>query len=196
MLVQWLREPWQALDEARATATQELTTWAAASPLCQRVLTVPGVRPMIATAVVAAVGDARLFGKGRDMAAWLGLVPRQFTTGGNPTVGGISTRGNGYARQLFLQGAVSAYLYTKRDRSALGAWLDQLDRRRHRPVVIAALANKMVRICWKVLTSEQVFEPYPRRTVAPAAYDNRTPTDRLPGTRVVMAKPSTDAPSA
>jgi hypothetical protein len=51
----------------------------------------------------------------------------------------------------------------------LGAWLDQLDRRRHRPVVIAALANKMVRICWKVLTSERVFEPYPRRTVAPAA---------------------------
>jgi transposase len=169
VLVQRLREQWQALDDAIATATQELTSWAEASPLCQRVLTVPGVGPMIATAVVAAVGDARMFGRGRDMAAWLGLVPRQFTTGGNPTLGGISKRGNGYVRQLFLQGAVSAYLYTKRDRSALGAWLDQLDRRRHRPVVIAALANKMVRICWKVLTSEQVFEPYPRRTIEPAA---------------------------
>jgi transposase len=169
VLVHRLREQWQGLDDAIATATQELTTWAEASPLCQRVLTVPGVGPMIATAVVAAVGDARMFGRGRDMAAWLGLVPRQFTTGGHPTLGGISKRGNGYVRQLFLQGAVSAYLYTKRDRSALGAWLDQLDRRRHRPVVIAALANTMVRICWKVLTSERVFEPYPRRTVAPAA---------------------------
>ena len=165
VLVQRLRQHWVALDGEIAEATQELTTWAEASPLCQRVTTVPGVGPMIATAVVAAVGDARMFARGRDMAAWLGLVPRQFSTGGKPSLGSISKRGNGYVRQLFLQGAVSAYLHMKRDRSALGAWLQQLDQRRHRPVVITALANKMVRICWKVLTSEEPFQPYPTRAV-------------------------------
>ncbi|MFM9915788.1 MAG: IS110 family transposase [Rhizobacter sp.] len=165
VLVQRLRAHWLALDDEITEATDELTAWAAASPLCQRVLTVPGVGPMIATAVVAAVGDARMFARGRDMAAWLGLVPRQFSTGGKPTLGSISKRGNGYVRQLFLQGAVSSYLWVKRDRSALGAWLDQLDRRCHRPVVITALANKMVRICWKVLTSEETFQPYPSRAV-------------------------------
>jgi transposase len=162
VLIQRLREHWVALDGQIAEATQELTAWADASPLCQRVATVPGVGPMIATALVSAVGDARMFARGRDMAAWLGLVPRQHSTGGTPTLGHISRRGNGYLRQLVLQGAVSAYLWMKRDQSALGAWVQQLDRRRHRPVVITALANKLVRICWKVLTSDTAFQPYPQ----------------------------------
>ena len=162
VLIQRLREHWVALDGQIAEATQELTAWADASPLCQRVATVPGVGPMIATALVSAVGDARMFARGRDMAAWLGLVPRQHSTGGTPTLGRISRRGNGYLRQLVLQGAVSAYLWMKRDQSALGVWVQQLDRRRHRPVVITALANKLVRICWKVLTSDTAFQPYPR----------------------------------
>lgn len=161
VLVQRLREHWLALDGETAEANDELTAWAAASPLCQRVLTVPGVGPMIATAVVAAVGDARAFRRGRDMAAWLGLVPRRSSTRGKPTVGSISRRGNGYVRQLLLQRPVSSYLWVKRDRSALGAWLDQLDRRCPRAVVITALANKMVRICWKVLTTDVTFHPYP-----------------------------------
>ena len=165
VLIQRLREHWRTLDTQIAEATQELTTWAEGSPLCQRVATVPGVGPMIATAVVSAVGDARMFARGRDMAAWLGLVPRQHSTGGKPTLGRISKRGNGYLRQLFLQGAVSAYLWMKRDRSALGAWVQQLDRRRQRPVVITALANKLVRICWKVLTSDTPFRLYPGRPV-------------------------------
>jgi transposase len=134
VLIQRLRAHWITLDRQIAEATQELTTWADSSPLCQRVATVPGVGPMIATALVSAVGDGRMFARGRDMAAWLGVVPRQHSTGGKSTLGRISRRGNGYLRQLFLQGAVSAYLWMKRDRSALGAWVQQLDRRRHRPV--------------------------------------------------------------
>jgi len=168
VLIQRLREHWVALDGQIAEATQELTAWADASPLCQRVATVPGVGPMIATALVSAVGDGRMFARGRDMAAWLGLVPRQHSTGGKPTLGRISRRGNGYLRQLVLQGAVSAYLWMKRDQSALGAWVQQLDRRRHRPVVITALANKLVRICWKVLTSDTSFQQYPARPVGHA----------------------------
>lgn len=163
VLIQRLRAHWVTLDGDIAEATRELTTWAEDSPLCQRVTTVPGVGPMIATALVSAVGDGRAFARGRDMAAWLGLVPRQHSTGGKPTLGHISRRGNGYLRQLFVQGATSAYLWMKRDRSALGAWLQQLDTRRHRPVVITALANKLVRICWKMLTSTTPFRLHPAR---------------------------------
>lgn len=169
VLIQRLREHWVALDGQIAEATQELTDWADGSPLCQRVATVPGVGPMIATALVSAVADARMFARGRDMAAWLGLVPRQHSTGGKTTLGPITRHGNGYLRQLILQGAVSAYLWMKRDRSALGAWLAQLDRRRHRPVVITALANKLVRICWKVLTSQTPFRLHPGRPIEHAA---------------------------
>ena len=70
-----------------------------------------------------------MFTLGRDMAAWLGLVPRQSTTGGKPTLGGISKRGNTYLRQLLIQGAQSSFLYLKRDQSALGAWLRELNTR-------------------------------------------------------------------
>lgn len=102
VLIQRLREHWVALDGQIAEATQELTTWVDHSPLCQRVVTVPGVGPMIAPALVSAVGDGRMFARGRDMAAWRGLVPRQHTTGGKPTLGRISKHGNGYLRHLFL----------------------------------------------------------------------------------------------
>ena len=118
---------------------------------------------MIATAVVAAVGDGRMFARGRDMAAWLGLVPRQHSTGGKPTLGSISKRGNTYLRELFIQGAQSSFVYLKRDQSSLGRWLRHVETRRQRQVAIVALANKMVRICWKVLTSEEEFRAYPAR---------------------------------
>jgi transposase len=103
----------------------------------------------------------RMFTSGRDMAAWLGIVPRQYSTGGKPTLGRISKRGNMYLRQLFIQGAQSSFLHLKRDHSSLGEWLRQVEARRHRQVAVVALANKMVRICWKVLTSEEVYQPYP-----------------------------------
>ena len=156
-----LRQRWLAIDGEVEAATHELTVWAVHSELCQRLVTIPGIGPLIATATVAAVGNGRMFTRGRDMAAWLGIVPRQSTTGGKPTLGRISKRGNAYLRQLFIQGAQSSFLYLKRDQSALGAWLREVEGRRHRQVAVVALANKMVRICWKVLTSEEAYEPYP-----------------------------------
>jgi transposase len=162
-LLHRLRQRWLAIDVEVEQATRDLTQWAEQSDLCRRAATVPGIGPMIATAVVAAVGDGRMFSRGRGMAAWLGLVPRQYTTGGKPALGGISKRGNTYLRQLFIQGANALYLHMKRDRSHLGEWLRQVEGRSHRNVAVVALANKMVRICWKVLTSGQVYEPYPAR---------------------------------
>jgi transposase len=158
-----LRQRWLALDVEIADASRDLTAWADHSALCQRVVTVPGIGPLIATATVAAIGNGRMFARGRDMAAWLGIVPGQYSTGGKPRLGRISKRGNTYLRQLFMQGAQSSFLYLKRDQSALGAWLREVELRRHRQVAVVALANKMVRICWKVLTSEEVYQPYPSR---------------------------------
>src|SRR5207248_5538064 len=86
-LLHRLRHRWLALDAEIVQATRDLTEWAEQSPLCCRAATVPGIGPVIATAVVAAVGDGRMFARGRDMAASLGLVPRQHSTGGKPTLG-------------------------------------------------------------------------------------------------------------
>lgn len=158
-----LRQRWLAIDVEIVQATDDLTDWAKQSPMCRRVVTVPGIGPLIATAVVAAVGNGHMFTRGRDMAAWLGLVPRQYSTGGKATLGRISKRGNTYLRQLFIQGAQSSFLYLKRDQSSLGAWLRDLEVRRQRQIAVVALANKMVRICWKVLTSEEEFRAYPAR---------------------------------
>jgi hypothetical protein len=86
---------------------------------------------------VAAVGDGRMFARGRDMAAWLGLVPRQHSTGGKPTLGSISKRGNTYLRELFIQGAQSSFVYLKRDQTSLGQWLRQVETRRQRQVPLS-----------------------------------------------------------
>lgn len=93
-------------------------------------------------------------------AAWLGLVPRQHSTGGKTTLGRISKRGNAYLRQLFIQGAQALYTHMKREKSRLGQWLRELEKRAHRHVVVVALANKIVRICWKVLTSGEDYRPF------------------------------------
>jgi transposase len=164
-LLHRLRQRWVLLDTEIKQLTDELNQLAVDSELCQRVCTVPGVGPIVSTAMIAAVGNAQMFRRGRDMAAWLGLVPRQNSTGGRSTLGSISKRGNVYLRQLLIQGAHALYTHMKRDRSALGKWLHELEARSHRHVAIVALANKIVRICWKVLTSGESYQPYPLRTV-------------------------------
>jgi len=160
-LLQRLRSRWRSLDVEIAELTALLTEHAAESELCRRAITVPGVGPIVSTALVAAVNDAHAFARGRDMAAWLGLVPRQHATGGQTTLGRISKRGNAYLRQLFIQGAQALYTHMKREKSRLGQWLRDLEARAHRHVVVVALANKIVRICWKVLTSGQDYRPFP-----------------------------------
>lgn len=156
-----LLERWRALDTEIEEVTVLLTDFARQSDLCQRVMTVPGIGPIIATALVAAVGNARGFRRGRDMAAWLGLVPRQYSTGGKSKLGPISKRGNTHLRMLLIQGANALMIRMKREHSALGQWLRALEARSHRHVAIVALANKIVRISWKVMTSGEAYQPYP-----------------------------------
>ena len=161
-----LRTRWLALDVEIEEVTMLIKEASAHSELCQRALTVPGIGPIISTAVVAAVGNARMFRRGRDMAAWLGLVPRQHSTGGKSNLGSISKRGNPYLRKLFIQGAQTLLTNMKRDRSRLGEWLKVIESRSHRNITIVALANKLVRICWKMLTTGDAYRPYPSRATA------------------------------
>jgi transposase len=124
---------------------------------CQRLTTIPGIGPVTATALVAAIGNGAAFRKGRDLAAWVGMVPRECSTGGKQKLLGISKRGNVYLRRLFVQGARSVLQYHQKQAPALAAWLKQLLARRHQNVVIVALANKLVRTAWAVLCTNQPY---------------------------------------
>lgn len=159
-LIARLRRRWLALDEELASITTEIHQVAADSELCRRVRTVPGVGPIVSTALVAAVGNGAAFKRARDMSAWLGLVPKQYSTGGKSNLGGISKRGNAYLRMMVIQGARALLIHMKRDKSRMGLWLQELERRSHPHVALIALANKIVRICWKVLTSGCQYQPF------------------------------------
>jgi transposase len=126
---------------------------------CQRLVTTPGIGPVISTAIIATIGNGAAFRKGRDFAAWLGVVPQEHSTGGKQTLWKIPSRGNQYLRKLFVQGARSVMQRRAKQSSGLGAWLAQLTARTHRNVAIIALANKLARIAWAVLTRNEVYRP-------------------------------------
>ena len=126
-------------------------------------MTIPGVGPMSATALVAAVADARAFKSGREMAAWLGLVPRQHSTGGKPKLLGISKRGDTYLRKLLIHGARSALRFADRKFDRRSRWAVEVADRRGRNVAAVALANKTVRTAWVLLTKGEEY-----RTIATA----------------------------
>ena len=112
---------------------------------------------MTATALVAAIGNGSAFRRGRDLAAWLGMVPREYSTGGKQKLLGISKRGNVYLRKLFVQGARTVMRYRCKQAPGLRCWLDQLMARTHQNVAIVALANKLVRMAWAVLCKNQTY---------------------------------------
>ena len=129
----------------------------AADAGCTRIRQIPGIGPIVATAIVAAIGNGAAFHKGREFAAWLGLVPRQYSTGGKTKLLGISKRGNVYLRKILIHGARAAVLRIKRDRSSIGAWMDALDARAPKNVVVVATANKLARIAWAVLARDHQY---------------------------------------
>jgi transposase len=124
---------------------------------CQRLTTIPGVGPVTATALIGAVGNASAFGKGRDLSAWMGIVPGEHSSGGKPKLLGISKRGSKYLRRLFVQGARSVLQQRDKQAPALREWLAQLLGRTHQNVVVVALANKLVRIAWAVLRKNENY---------------------------------------
>jgi transposase len=163
MILQQLWDEWRGLETDIITVTKEIESIAANDVGCQRLLAIPGVGPLVATALVAAIADGTGFKRGRDLAAWLGLVPRQHSTGGKSTLLGMSKRGNSHLRRLFIHGARSASMHMKREQG-LGPWLNQLEARTHKNVAVVALANKIVRISWAVLARQEDY-----RSPAPIA---------------------------
>jgi transposase len=126
VILQNLWDEWQQLERDVGEITVEIEGIAKCDPDCRRLLAIPGVGPIVATALVAAIGDGSAFQRGRDLAAWLGLVPRQHSTGGKPRLLGISKRGNGNLRRLFIHGARSVAMHADRQRG-LGLWLTGLE---------------------------------------------------------------------
>jgi transposase len=124
---------------------------------CQRLTAIPGVGPVTATALIAAVGNGSAFQRGRDLAAWIGMVPSEHSSGGKQTLLGISKRGNSYLRRLFVQGARSVLQQRHRQAPGLSSWLAQLLARKHQNVVVVALANKVVRMAWAVLYKNESY---------------------------------------
>lgn len=156
-LIEDMRAEWRNMDERITGFDDELAERVRADGAARRLTKIPGIGVLTATALVAAVGNARSFSRGRDLAAWLGLVPRQATTGGKPRLLGISKRGNRYLRMLLIHGARSALPGIAKSDTPLGRWLKALLERAHRNVATVALANKLARIAWAVLAHDRQF---------------------------------------
>ena len=154
-----LYEDWLWLDERIDSTTRDIEVISQREANCQRLMSVPGIGPMISTAMVAAIGTGEAFDRGRDFGAWLGLVPRQYSTGGKPILGRISKRGNRYLRTLFVQAAHVILMRPHNwEKFSFGNWLQQASQRLHRNKLAAALANKLARIAWSVLRYGQTFK--------------------------------------
>lgn len=158
LLVEDMLARWQALDGRIASYDAEFKAAAKNNEAVRRLMSIPGIGPLNATALVAAVGDARTFARGRDLAAWLGLVPRQATTGGKPRLLGITKRGSKYLRKMLIQGARAALPSLSRASTGLGQWLRGLLARAHSNTVVVALAAKLARIVWALLRNGRTFE--------------------------------------
>ena len=154
-----MRAEWRSLDERIDALNDDLAEHARADEAACRLTSIPGIGVLGATALVAAVGDGEAFRRARDLPAWLGLVPRQMSTGGKPRLLRITKRGNTYLRMLLIHGARAALPSLSKHATPLGRWLRGLLSRAHRNVVIVALAAKLARIAWATLRHGVRFEP-------------------------------------
>ncbi|MCG8440738.1 MAG: IS110 family transposase [Caulobacterales bacterium] len=151
LVLRSLRAELSDVEDRIATISRQIKDIADADETARRLMTIPGVGPLGATAIQAAIGDPKRFAKARDVAAWLGLVPRQHSTGGKQTLLGIAKRGSSYLRKLLIHGARSVMLHLDRSKDRLGVWADQLAARMHPNKAVVALAAKLARIIWVIL---------------------------------------------
>ncbi|MEO3416125.1 IS110 family transposase [Roseovarius sp. CAU 1744] len=148
----------EALDTRVAELDRKLVAICRTDERCKRLATLPGVGPVIATALIAAVDDGRHFKSGRALAAWIGLVPRQYTTGGKPRLGGIGKRGNQYLRRQLIHGARSVLIRIANRNDRRAKWAQDLLARAGHNKTLVAIANKTARIAWAVLRSEEGYK--------------------------------------
>jgi transposase len=167
-LITRLTEHLKDLDRLVDEFETQIKAWHRSSELSMKLEKIPGIGPLGASALVASIADATSFDNGRQLSAWLGLVPRQHSSGGKPTLLGISKRGDVYLRTLLIHGARSAILAAQRKAVNTNMWLAGLLDRRHPNVAAVALANKNVRTVWALLAHGRQFRAnyVPHRVVA------------------------------
>jgi len=159
-LIGELVQDWRRLDQRISSVSTEIEALAKQDESCQRLMSVPGVGPIVSSAVVAAIGNGSGFKQGRDFAAWLGLIPKQESTGDRTILGKISKRGNKYVRTLLVQAAhVVLERRPRTARQGLWPWIAQASKRLHRNMLAIALANKLARIAWAVLARGCAYQP-------------------------------------
>jgi transposase len=134
--------------------------WHRSNETSRRLDAIPGVGPALATALVASIGDPKVFRSARDFSAWIGLVPKQNSSGGNDKLGSISKQGDRYLRSLFTAGALAVIRYAKIHGTGHRPWITSLQARRPTKVAAIALANKMARMAWAMMIrGERYREP-------------------------------------
>ena len=147
------------LDQAVKEQERQIQAWHRSHAVSRRLAEIPGIGPISATALVAAIGHARYFKNGRQLAAWMGLVPKQHSSGGQSNLLGISKRGDRYLRMLLIHGARSALLADQRRGEGGDPWLEGLRQRRCSNVATVALANKNARTVWALMAHDRTFDP-------------------------------------
>jgi transposase len=152
-----LYDEFLAVEKRLAYYDEKLAAIGQAHPECQRLQTIPGIGPVTATALIAAIGDVTQFKNGRQLAAWLGLVPREHSTGGKPRLLGISKRGDVYLRKLLVHGARATLRWIDTKHDERSQWLKALIARRGKNRAAVALANKNARIVWALLAHNQEY---------------------------------------
>lgn len=152
-----LSQELQHLDHRVESYDRKIKQLAHSDERTKRLLTIPGIGPQIATALMAAIGNVDAFKNGRELAAWLGLVPRQCSTGGKSVLLGISKRGDVYLRQLLIHGARSVIRYVDGKDDSTSRWAKALKQRRHHNIAIVAMANKMARTAFALLKKEEDY---------------------------------------
>jgi transposase len=158
-LMQRLGDHLKELDRQVGQLEREIQQWHRGNEDSCRLAEIPGFGPITASALVASVGDAKSFANGRQMAAWLGLVPRQHSSGGKSMLLGISKRGDSYLRTLLVHGARAVVRYAEGKTDSSADWLKGLLARRNTNVAVIAQANKNVRIAWALLAHDRRFRP-------------------------------------
>ena len=159
-------QEWKQVELEVQAMSDELEHISHENELCRRLLQIPGFGPLVSTATVAAIGNGAAFRCGRDFAAWVGVVPRQYSTGGKPKLLGISKRGNRYLRRMLIHGARAVLFRVKYDTGGFGEWFRRLAQRAPRNKVVVAIANKLARMAWGVLSSGKDYQHRPLQAAA------------------------------
>jgi len=165
-LLNRLWQEWKQTEIEIKAMTEEIERISNEDTRCRQLRQIPGFGPLVSTATVAAIGNGSAFRRGRDFAAWVGVVPRQFSTGGKQKLLGMSKRGNIYLRRMLIHGARSVLFRVKYEMGGFGQWVHRLAQRAPRNKVVVAIANKLARIAWAVLSSGRDYRHQPLQLAA------------------------------